>query len=98
MQLTGHRIPDPVISNANTLRDLYSSLKVKEKPKKLAHTEQLKQLDLQAPNVRVHTKRETPIHKEKRIGRWKIIEEELIARDLPVTGSRWQDSKPTVSP
>jgi len=39
------------------------------------------------PNVSVFAKRVTPIHKEKSIGRWKLIEKELEARELPVTGN-----------
>ena len=97
LQITGYRIPDPVISAANTLRDLHTAFKTKEKPKKLAQTEQLQQLK-GAPNVAVHASRRTPIHKEKAVGRWKVIEEELIARDLPVTGSRWREAKPAIAP
>jgi hypothetical protein len=37
------------------------------------------------------------IDKEKAVGRWKVIEEELMKRDLPVTGSRWQGAKPVVT-
>jgi len=43
----------------------------------------------------VHDHRQTPIHKHKEVGRWKVIEEELINRGLPVTGSRWQGAKTT---
>lgn len=96
MQLTGHRIGDPTISSANTLGDLYNTLKTKEPPKRLAKTPEMKRLDANAANVVVHSGRRTPIHKEKEIGRWKIIEDELIARDLPVTGSRWQGAKPRI--
>ena len=38
------------------------------------------------PNVRILPRRETPIDKEKRVGRWKVIEEELRDRGLPVLG------------
>ena len=96
MQLTGHRIPDLVISNANTLLDLHNSFKAKEKPKKLAYSEELQRLKTEIPNVAVHATRRTPIQKEKEVGRWKLIEDELVARDLPVTGSRWRESKPQV--
>ena len=40
------------------------------------------------PNVKVYDRRITPIDKEKMVGRWKVIERELIERDLPVTGHR----------
>lgn len=94
MQLTGHRISDSILSKATTLSDLYTVLITPEPPAKLARTPELQLLQQGAPNVQVHSKRQTPIHKERAIGRWKVIEEELIARDLPVTGSRWQDAKP----
>lgn len=38
------------------------------------------------PNVQIVDRRYTPIDKEKEVGRWKIIEKELIVRDLPITG------------
>ena len=56
----------------------------------------MEKLKVAAPNVAVYATRRTPIHKEKEIGRWKVIEEELLRRDLPVTGSRWQGAKTTV--
>ena len=92
MQLTGHRIPDPAISSANTLSDLYNTVKMRERPKRLARTKEMKKVD-KTPNVNVHPTRRTPIHKETEVGRWKVIEDELNARDLPVTGSRWQGAK-----
>ena len=39
------------------------------------------------PNVKVHSKRVTPIDREVSVGRWKVIEEELRKRDLPITGT-----------
>lgn len=38
------------------------------------------------PNVMVLPRRETPVDKQKEVGRWKIIEKELTARGLPVLG------------
>ncbi|KAK5680462.1 hypothetical protein LTS10_007390 [Elasticomyces elasticus] len=93
LQLTGKRLPDPAVSLSTTLADLYNHLQLKEQPKKLAQTPQMQRIKLSTPNVKVFTNRQTPIHKEKEIGRWKIIEEELVRRDLPVTGSRWQGAK-----
>ena len=93
MQLTGHRIPDFTMSKVNTLSDLHSAFKAKEKPKKLSQTPQLQKLKVEIPNVTVHATRRTPIHKEKEVGRWKVIEDELRLRDLPVTGSRFQGAK-----
>jgi len=38
------------------------------------------------PNVEIRERRYTPIDREKEIGRWKVIEQELEKRGLPVTG------------
>ena len=46
-----------------------------------------------APNATVHASRRTPIHKDKEVGRWKVIENELVSRGLPVTGSRYQGAR-----
>ncbi len=70
---------------------------MKAKAKKLADSEQLQALKADIPNVTVHPNRQTVIHKEKAVGRWKVIEEELMKRDLPVTGSRWREAKPVVA-
>lgn len=42
---------------------------------------------LNLPNVKVYGRRVTPIDKEVWVGRWKVIEEELRKRGLPVTGT-----------
>jgi hypothetical protein len=94
-QLTGHRVRDPVISSATSMSDLCRALKTKPEPEKLARAQQLKEVNKDLPNVTVHDHRRTPIHKHKEVGRWKVIEEELINRGLPVTGSRWQGAKTT---
>ncbi|KAJ3536918.1 hypothetical protein NM208_g6516 [Fusarium decemcellulare] len=39
------------------------------------------------PNVAVHDKKIGPVQREIAVGRWKVIEEELKKRDLPVTGT-----------
>ena len=38
------------------------------------------------PNVKIASRRITPIDKERAVGRWKVIEKELMDRGLPVTG------------
>ena len=38
------------------------------------------------PNVRILMRRETPVDRDKAVGRWKVIEKELKARGLPVLG------------
>lgn len=87
MQLTGISVPDYVISEVRSMALLVSKLAVAPKATRLAE-------DLSAgplpslSNVRVMQRRETPIDKEKQVGRWKLIEDELVRRDLPVVG-RW---------
>lgn len=56
---------------------------------KLSQTPQLAKLrSVEAPNVTVHARRQTPVDREISVGRWKVIEEELVRRGLPVTGKR----------
>lgn len=46
--------------------------------------------------MRVYTRRRTPVDKEKDIGRWKIIENELAARNLPIFGTNYPDAKENI--
>lgn len=57
------------------------------KAKKLAEEIENKQLFQSLPNVKVFPRRVTPIDKEKMMGRWKVIREELERRGLPVIGT-----------
>lgn len=86
MQLTGIRIPDPVIISSNTAQALLKHLITPPKPRKvneaLIQTSELTEL----PNVSVYASRRTPIHKERSVGRWKVIEKELQEQGLPVFG------------
>ena len=85
IQLTGKRIADPDIEAIKDARALLVHLVKKSKPKKLVETLFANEaMDL--PNVEIRPRRYTPIDKEKEIGRWKVIERELQARGLPVTG------------
>lgn len=85
MQLTGRRLADPDIGSIDDIRALLTHLVKKPKPKKLVETLFANDaVDL--PNVDILERRYTPIDKEKEIGRWKVIERELKARGLPVTG------------
>jgi hypothetical protein len=59
----------------------------KPKPQKLAQSLAANEQLMSLPNVKIMGRRMTPIDKEKEIGRWKIIEEELTRRGLPVTGN-----------
>lgn len=89
LQLTGSRLPDPLIGSATTLADLYQGYVTEEPAKKLYDSKEIQRLKANVPNVIVHEKRQTMMEKEKAIGRWKLIEDELVARDLPLTGLRW---------
>lgn len=83
--MTGKRIPDPDIESIRDPRALFVHLVKKPKPKKLAENLFANEVaDL--PNVQILDRRYSYIHKEKELGRWKVIERELKARGLPVTG------------
>lgn len=87
MQLIGKRIPDPVLQRADTVGFLVSHMAQPPKAKTLYETltgERSSLLSL--PNVSVMGRRETPVDREKEVGRWKVIEGELRSRGLPVLG------------
>lgn len=87
MQLTGIRIPDPAIADLTSAKTLLGHLVRKPMPKKLADRLIANEDISNLPNLQIMDRRYTPIDREKEIGRWKIIEKELIKRDLPVTGT-----------
>ena len=68
------------------MQALLTHLITPPKPRKLVDALKQKEDLLALPNVSVFERRVTPIDKEKSVGRWKIIEQELKSRDLPVTG------------
>ncbi|CAH0014721.1 unnamed protein product [Clonostachys rhizophaga] len=86
-QLTGNLIPDSKLGAARNVRDVLTTLFQQRKPSSLADELLAKPEVTKLPNVRVHSRKVGPIDKEIEIGRWKIIEEELKKRDLPVTGT-----------
>jgi hypothetical protein len=59
---------------------------IKPRPKNLAETLATKTELASLPNVKIMGRRETPVDKEKAVGRWKVIEAELRSRGLPVLG------------
>jgi hypothetical protein len=59
---------------------------IKPRPKNLAETLTTKTELASLPNVKIMGRRETPVDKEKAVGRWKVIEAELRSRGLPVLG------------
>lgn len=66
----------------------YLSILVKPPPaKKLAEVIEQKGELVRLPNVNVYTRRVTPIDKEKMVGRWKVIVNELDKRELPIVGT-----------
>jgi hypothetical protein len=88
MQLTGLRIPDSAIKPAKTVQALLTHLVKPPKPRKLVEALSQKEELLNLPNVSIYAKRITPVDKHESVGRWKVIEQELIDRGLPVTGRR----------
>jgi hypothetical protein len=86
--LTGFRIADPVLARARTLRSIYIYQlgAIRPGPKNLAETLATKTELVSLPNVKIMGRRETPVDKEKAVGRWKVIEAELRSRGLPVLG------------
>ena len=87
MQLTGKRIPDPVLQRANTVGFLVSQMAQPPKAKTLYETLAGERSGLSSlPNVSMLGRRETPVDREKEVGRWKVIEGELRSRGLPVLG------------
>ncbi|KAF1986934.1 hypothetical protein K402DRAFT_393089 [Aulographum hederae CBS 113979] len=85
MQLTGIRVSDAAVFGVHSADRLIKLFTATPKPKnvteKLEQTQALSKL----PNVKVSPKKLTEIDKETEIGRWKVIEYELLQRGLPVT-------------
>ena len=72
------------MSFARTFEELYKALEVKAPTKKLADAPQMKALKINLPNVTVYEKRRGILSKESEVGRWKLIEKELLDRGLPL--------------
>jgi Ribosomal subunit 39S len=89
MQLSGTRILDPMISKSKTWEMLVDNLAkhVGPKPKNIAETLMMKENLGSLPNLKIMKRRETPVDKEKEVGRLKVIQAELLARGLPKLGS-----------
>lgn len=97
-RLSSLRLPDPVlnsISKSTTsssteppLTKLINHILEDQKPKPRNLYERLmeKQQLLEQSNLMILPRRETPVDKEKEVGRWKVIEKALIERGLPVLG------------
>lgn len=86
MQISGTRIPDPIISDAKNVGQLLERIVVPPKPKTLVESIQRQAKLQKMPNVRVHEKRRSYIDRDRDVGRWKVIEYALYERGLPITG------------
>jgi hypothetical protein len=86
MQLTGVRVSDQIIESSQTAQGLLNHIIAPPKPKKLVETLLADDALQELPNVQIYERRVTPIDKETKLGRWKLIEKELESRGLPVTG------------
>jgi len=94
-ELTQYRIPDPLVTalaapgaHRITLAGLLRAVEENLAPKPANLAERLRGDEVLATqsNLLILDRRETPVDKEKEVGRWKIIEAELRARGLPVLG------------
>ncbi|KAF2814328.1 uncharacterized protein BDZ99DRAFT_460006 [Mytilinidion resinicola] len=84
MQLTGHRLSDPVIQDTNTIGQLLARITAPPKPKKLVEAIQGDGRLQAVSNVKVSGQRVTPMDKEQEVGRLKVIEYALRERGLLV--------------
>lgn len=80
-------IPDAKLGAAATVGHLLTLTAKQPKAKRLAEILQKTEELVQLVNVKVHDRRVSSIDKEVAVGRWKLIEEELTKRDLPLTGT-----------
>jgi hypothetical protein len=78
---------DARLARVQTAEDLLAMACEPPKPKGLVDEIEARVDLLQLPNVKVFNRRVTPIDKEIWQGRWKSIEDELVERGLPVTGT-----------
>ncbi|KAK5956986.1 hypothetical protein OHC33_001355 [Knufia fluminis] len=94
-RLISYRIPDPLITAlaapgphglnvSGFLRAIEENLA--PKPANVAERLMGDEVLAAQSNLLVLGRRETPVDKEKELGRWKVIESELRARGLPVLG------------
>lgn len=102
-QLTGHIINDAKLITVRNVASYLSVLVKPPPPKKLVELLERKGDLPSLPNVKVYPRRVTPVDKERMVGRWKVIVNELQKRDLPVTGTagysktpekKWAQAKP----
>ena len=85
MQRTGVKLPDSFIQECDSVGSLFEKLLEKPEPKKLINSIQADPTMATLQNVRFHRRRITPVTKDKAVGRWKVIQQELTKRGLPVS-------------
>ncbi|KAI5204699.1 dihydroxy-acid and 6-phosphogluconate dehydratase [Aureobasidium subglaciale] len=84
--LVNMNIPDIVMHRATTLKDFQQAILTKPKPKKLSFALLANDELMANSNLQVRGGRQTAVHKDRNVGRWKLIEKELMDRGLPVFG------------
>lgn len=80
-------MPDAKLGAAVTVKHLLTLASKQPPPKKLAELLGRRSDVHQLANVKVHSRKVGPVEKETAVGRWKVIEEELTKRGLPVLGT-----------
>ncbi|KAK8179441.1 hypothetical protein BC567DRAFT_285850 [Phyllosticta citribraziliensis] len=89
LKATGIPVSDIALQQSNDPVLLLHAIKKQinvTKKEKLAETLKNSSRFQELTNVKIVDRRVTPIDKEKEVGRWKLIEDELLERGLPVTG------------
>ncbi|KAJ1337754.1 Ribosomal subunit 39S [Microdochium nivale] len=86
-QLTGQRISDFQLGSITDVRSMLTAVQKAPKARTLAEEIKTRRPELfSVPNVTFAAKRVTRGDKDKSVGRFKVIEEELRKRDLPLKG------------
>ncbi|KAG6215928.1 hypothetical protein E4U50_006747 [Claviceps purpurea] len=86
-QTTGVLVPDARLGAARTIKHILTLAVKKPTPPKLATLLEERGVFQELPNFKLHSRKLGPIDREIAVGRWKVIEEELQKRNLPVTGT-----------
>lgn len=86
-QTTGVLVPDARLGAARTIKHILTLAIKKPTPPKLATLLEERGVFQELPNFKLHSRKLGPVDREIAVGRWKVIEEELQKRNLPVTGT-----------
>ncbi|KAH7040979.1 uncharacterized protein B0I36DRAFT_311871 [Microdochium trichocladiopsis] len=91
-QLTGQRVPDINFGSVVSARSVLTIVQQPPKAQTLAQEIEVRRPELfSVPNITFAAKRITRGDKDKSLGRFKVIEEELKKRDLPLDGHGFAD-------